>query len=77
MKLGRSNIGTDDLSDIVDSMPFNSEWAPGELAGCDGMGDVSASVGVNPGGVRASGGFDWTTIALIAGGFWLFRKYFK
>jgi len=77
MKLGRSNIGRDDLGDIVDSMPYRSEWAGDDnLAGC-GMGDVSAGVRVNPSGVQASGGINWTTVALIAGGFWLFRKYVK
>ncbi len=78
MRLGRSNVGAnaEQLSDIVDSMPYNSAWAAGQLAGCD-LADVSASVGVNPGGVTASGGFSWTTLGLIAGGFWLFSKVFK
>lgn len=78
MRLGRSNVGAnaDQLSDVVDSMPYNSAWAPGQLAGCE-MGDVSADLQVNPGGVQATGGFSWTTVALIAGGFWLFNKYFK
>jgi hypothetical protein len=78
MKLGRSNVGNDvpELNDIVDSMPFDSNWAPGQLAGCD-LADANAGVNVSTSGVRASGGINWTTVALIAGGLWVFRKYFK
>lgn len=78
MKLGRSNVGSEvpELNDIVDSMPYNSAWSSGELAGCD-LADANAGVQVSTGGVQASGGINWTTVALVAGGFWLFRKYFK
>lgn len=78
MRLGRDNrdANATGLDDIVDSMPYSSAWAPGQLAGCD-LGDAGAGLQVNPGGVSASGGFSWTTVALIVGGFWLFKKYVK
>ncbi|HMY74911.1 MAG TPA: hypothetical protein PLQ88_24045, partial [Blastocatellia bacterium] len=62
-----------------DSMPFNSSWASGQLAGCecDSLGDVGVNVGVSPGGVQASGGFGWGTLLLIGAGFFLFNKYLK
>lgn len=78
MRTGRSNLDQDNgLEDIVDSMPYNSEWAPGQLAGCDALGDVGVKVGVSPGGVNASGGFGWGTLLLIGAGFFLFKKYLK
>ena len=79
MRLGRRNVADgpyEELADVVDSMPFNSSWAPGQLAGCE-MGDVNAGAQVSTSGVQVSGGINWTTVALIAGGFWLFGKMFK
>jgi len=74
MRLGKSNLKADNgLEDVVDSMPYRSEFG---LAGCP-LGDVGASVNVSQGGVKASGGFNWTTLLLIAGGFFLFKKYVK
>jgi len=78
MRVGQRNVpdGPYELADIVDSMPFKSAWAPGQLAGCD-LGDATAGVQVSTSGVQASGGINWTTVALVVGGFWLFGKMFK
>ncbi|HEX9005406.1 MAG TPA: hypothetical protein VGB07_36200 [Blastocatellia bacterium] len=80
MRLGRRNVPDNEyaegVGDIVDSMPYNSEWAPGGLAGCD-LGEVDVNVGVNPGGLSASGGFGWGTLLLIGAGIYVFRKYLK
>ena len=78
MRIGRSNLNQDEgVGDIVDSMPYNSQWAPGGLAGCDSLGEVDVNVGVNPGGLSASGGFGWGTLLLIGAGIYVFKKYLK
>jgi hypothetical protein len=77
MKLGRNNIGTNEqLNDIVDSMPYQSDFGMGNC-GCTGLADAGVNLGVGTSGVNASGGFSWTTLLLIGAAIYLGKKYLK
>lgn len=76
MRVGKSNLNEfEGCGDVVDSLPYNSEWASG-LNGCE-LGDVSTRLSVGASGVNAQGGFDWSTLIWIGGGLWLVSKLFK
>ena len=74
-----NQIDQGQLHDVVDTMPFNSSWAPGGLAGCD-MGDVGvkAGVGVSQTGLNVNAGgkvsFTWLLIGSALAYFLFFRK---
>jgi hypothetical protein len=74
-----NQIDQTSLNDVVDTMPFNSSWAPGGLAGCD-MADVGvkAGVGVSQGGLNVNAGgnvsFTWLLISGALAYFMFFRK---
>jgi len=77
MRLGRSNLNVNNgLEGIVDSMPYRSDFGMGDC-GCQGLADVGVNLGVNTGGVQASGGFSWTTLGLVVAAIYLGKKYLK